>query len=328
MRATESSRRWPKAPRIPRPIRARRAPTIARGWNLRPAASPANLRRGDQVRDVEHARPTVTAMGKKKTPLRFDGARARSCRAAARSATRLRAQRGPSRGRGAASAPGRCRSCGDRASRRRRVRFRRSRSPARRGRRSRGSTRAAAMGPLDVARVKPAAPRFDCRHAGAELHPNAALARQRHQPVAHVARPIRFREQLAGLFLERERDVQVVFEEARAARGAATTCSMPRMRCAGESVTKRSGARTDGRMLQRPPPLMRIFRPPSGVRSMSRTSAPRDAAKSRRRGPRPRRRSRPRRHRVNHQGASTAWNRRDCDPQSSNSRAQHSDTGS
>ena len=53
---------------------------------------------------------------------------------------------------------------------------------------------------------------------------------------------------------------------------------MRRMRWAGESVTKRSGAIADGRMLQRPPPLMRIFRPPSAVRSISTTEAPADAA--------------------------------------------------
>ena len=54
--------------------------------------------------------------------------------------------------------------------------------------------------------------------------------------------------------------------------------SMPRSRCAGESVTNRSGASTDGSTLQRPPPLIRILRPPSLVRSIRMTRAPDDAA--------------------------------------------------
>ena len=45
------------------------------------------------------------------------------------------------------------------------------------------------------------------------------------------------------------------------------------MTCGAESVTKRSGASRDGRMLHRPPPLMRIFRPPSAVRSSTITCA-------------------------------------------------------
>ena len=49
-------------------------------------------------------------------------------------------------------------------------------------------------------------------------------------------------------------------------------------RWAGESVTKRSGSSAEGRTLQRPPPLMRILRPPSRVRSRRRTSPPRSAA--------------------------------------------------
>ena len=45
-----------------------------------------------------------------------------------------------------------------------------------------------------------------------------------------------------------------------------------------ESVTKRVRSADDGRMLQRPPPLMRIFRPPSCVRSRSITSVPGERA--------------------------------------------------
>ena len=46
-----------------------------------------------------------------------------------------------------------------------------------------------------------------------------------------------------------------------------------------ESVTKRRSSTREGRMLQRPPPLMRILRPPSLVRSSSSDSAPQEAAK-------------------------------------------------
>lgn len=46
-----------------------------------------------------------------------------------------------------------------------------------------------------------------------------------------------------------------------------------------ESETKRASSSLDGRMLQRPPPLMRILRPPSRVRSSSKVSAPLAAAK-------------------------------------------------
>jgi len=46
-----------------------------------------------------------------------------------------------------------------------------------------------------------------------------------------------------------------------------------------ESVMKRYSSSRAGNTLQRPPPLMRIFRPPSRVRSMSVVSAPAFAAK-------------------------------------------------
>ena len=50
-------------------------------------------------------------------------------------------------------------------------------------------------------------------------------------------------------------------------------------RVAGEeSVTKRFSSRRAGRILQRPPPLMRIFRPPSRVLSSSSVVAPARAA--------------------------------------------------
>ncbi len=43
--------------------------------------------------------------------------------------------------------------------------------------------------------------------------------------------------------------------------------TMRRSRCGDESVTKRDSSSRAGRMLQRPPPLIRILRPPSFVRS-------------------------------------------------------------
>src|SRR3954454_2367116 len=52
-----------------------------------------------------------------------------------------------------------------------------------------------------------------------------------------------------------------------------------------EPVTKRAGSAAEGRRLYRPPPLTRIFRPPSRVRSRSRTRRPRSAAKIAARSP-------------------------------------------
>ena len=50
--------------------------------------------------------------------------------------------------------------------------------------------------------------------------------------------------------------------------------SRPRTSAAVDSLTNRPGAAIDGSTLQRPPPLMRILRPPSAVRSTSVTGAP------------------------------------------------------
>ncbi len=55
--------------------------------------------------------------------------------------------------------------------------------------------------------------------------------------------------------------------------------SILRIRAEEESVTKRDSSTRAGRMLHRPPPLMRIFRPPSAVRSRRSVCAPCDAAK-------------------------------------------------
>jgi hypothetical protein len=45
--------------------------------------------------------------------------------------------------------------------------------------------------------------------------------------------------------------------------------------------TNCSGASVEGRILQRPPPLIKILRPPSRVRSSSRTRLPREGRKDR-----------------------------------------------
>ena len=73
--------------------------------------------------------------------------------------------------------------------------------------------------------------------------------------------------------LERERHAGLALEEARAARASGQESSILRSVLGEESVTKRSGASAAGSMLQRPPPLTRILRPPSRVRS-SRTTSP------------------------------------------------------
>ena len=50
---------------------------------------------------------------------------------------------------------------------------------------------------------------------------------------------------------------------------AATTAACRASGAPATSVTNRSGSSTEGRTLQRPPPLIRILRPPSAVRSIS-----------------------------------------------------------
>ena len=50
--------------------------------------------------------------------------------------------------------------------------------------------------------------------------------------------------------------------------------TMRRSRCGDESVTKRDSSSRAGRMLQRPPPLIRILRPPSFVRSSEQCLGP------------------------------------------------------
>ena len=59
-----------------------------------------------------------------------------------------------------------------------------------------------------------------------------------------------------------------------AARAAARRRAAPRTSVRGASLTNRAGAACDGSTLQRPPPLMRILRPPSAVRSTRVTCAP------------------------------------------------------
>ena len=81
----------------------------------------------------------------------------------------------------------------------------------------------------------------DRGHAGAELQPDTARPRERHQPVAHVARPIRLREQLAGFLFERQRNVQVVLEKR------ALLVERPRLQHAAHQVRRRVGDEAFGR---------------------------------------------------------------------------------
>ena len=120
------------------------------------------------------------------------------------------------------------------------------------------------------------------RHVGDRGRRTAAstpfVARERHQRVAHVAGAIGSRETACRIPLRAPAECRGRLRRRRAVRAAATSAASPRSRCVGESVTKRSGAATDGSTLQRPPPLMRILRPPSLVRSISVTFAPAAAA--------------------------------------------------
>jgi hypothetical protein len=63
----------------------------------------------------------------------------------------------------------------------------------------------------------------------------------------------------------------------RICSGSGQERSMLRSVLGEESVTNRDSSARAGRMLQRPPPLIRILRPPSGVRSRSRVSTSAEA---------------------------------------------------
>ena len=139
-------------------------------------------------------------------------------------------------------------------------------------------TREAWMAPADVSSRQPRAFARERGDGCAELEAHTAAPRQRDEPVAHVARAVRPREQLARLAFERQREADLVLEEAPLGRERPGP-KHPAKQGAGESVTNRSGAMTEGRMLQRPPPLIRILRPPSAVRSSTTTGAGPSAAK-------------------------------------------------
>ncbi len=102
---------------------------------------------------------------------------------------------------------------------------------------------------------------------------------QGQETVAHVASAVRRGEQLARLRLLHQGDRQLGLEETRSAPRAARSaacCAACWARSPSRSGTRRAEA---GRTLQPPPPLIRILRPPSGVRSRRRVSASPEAAK-------------------------------------------------
>jgi hypothetical protein len=89
---------------------------------------------------------------------------------------------------------------------------------------------------------------------------------------------VRGREELRRLGLLDERDPTSRSKKATcSASGHART--ILRSVLGDESVMKRVSSRRAGSTLHRPPPLMRILRPPSRVRSTSSVSAPASAAK-------------------------------------------------
>ena len=95
-----------------------------------------------------------------------------------------------------------------------------------------------------------------------------APARGATSRVTHVARAIGRRKELSGVGFERERDAEIAFRRTRAAAasGQERRSAASGVRRIGDEAFRR---RSDGRTLQRPPPLIRIFRPPSAVLSMS-----------------------------------------------------------
>ena len=112
-----------------------------------------------------------------------------------------------------------------------------------------------------------------------QQEPRAPPRREREQPVAHVARAVRRRERASPTPAPRRAAAPARSRRTRSARRSGHERSILRSGLGDESVTKRDSSTRVGRMLQRPPPLMRIFRPPSRVRSRSTVSAPAPAAK-------------------------------------------------
>jgi len=100
----------------------------------------------------------------------------------------------------------------------------------------------------------------------------------RQQSIADVARFMRRGEDLEVLGLVHEQNAEVLLKEL-ALLSERHERSILRIVFTDESVTKRTSSTCVGKTLQRPPPLMRIFRPPSRVLSSSTTSAPARAAK-------------------------------------------------
>ena len=159
------------------------------------------------------------------------------------------------------------------------------------------TTRSASRSPSSpsVRRQRPSA-RTHAVDGRAEPALDAERHGPRHQRVAHVARAVRGREVLAALGLERQRHAEHLVEVAPllAQRPGA---EQPRARAPrGASLTKRSGAAVTGSTLQRPPPLMRILRPPSACLLDQRHAGARPRAPPAR--PSGRRRRRPPRRRA------------------------------
>ena len=102
-------------------------------------------------------------------------------------------------------------------------------------------------------------------------------------PAARPARPAPGwrRGRASRLLLERQGDPQVLLEEAALLRQGPGAQHLPQGVGGGGGDVLRPALSREGRTLQRPPPLIRIFRPPSRVRSRSR----RGVRRGRRRGP-------------------------------------------
>jgi hypothetical protein len=93
------------------------------------------------------------------------------------------------------------------------------------------------------------------------------------ESVAHVTRPVRNRELLAAVGFQLEWHADVAFKKlSLSSQRPRTEESLDEG--GGESVTKRFGSSVSGSTWQRPPPLIRILRPPSAVLSISVTWLP------------------------------------------------------
>ena len=106
--------------------------------------------------------------------------------------------------------------------------------------------------------------REPCRHA-VHQERDAPVSCERLQPIPHVPGMLSDREELPRFRFFDEREADLVFEEGDLLpqRPRADNLAEHVRR---ESVTNRDSSIRAGRILHRPPPLMRILRPPSGVR--------------------------------------------------------------